>query len=194
MIKPKHIVLTLCAATSLAIMSMAPEKSSSGAPASHTGAPGDGTCATGGCHDDNALNAGTAQLSIDLGSVTKYVPGQTYPVTVRITDPSVMRFGFEIVALTGDNGMAGSFKITDTYRTQITKNQYALFDRHYVTYSYDGTDAVVPGKGEWTMNWTAPATNIGPVTFYASGVSANDNENDKGDHVYTINKVIQAGQ
>ena len=186
MIKTKHLVVSAFFAASVAIMAMAPERSSSGAPASHTGAPGDQTCATIGCHDDNSVNVGTANLTIDLGQASHYVPGQVYTIKVRMTDPSVERFGFQILALGSDNNNSvGTFKITDTYRTQITTNPTQLNGRHYVTYTFDGTDAVSSGVGEWTVNWKAPATDMGPVTFYASGVSGNDDETDQGDHVYT---------
>jgi len=190
--KSKHIVVSLSIALSVAIMAMMPEKSSSGAPASHTGAPGETTCATIGCHDDNSLNSGNAKLTIDLGKAVDYEPGRTYPVTVRITEPSVERFGFQIVALkNGDNSNVGTFELTDIKRTQSIKNQYDLFTREYITYTFYGTDAVSSGVGEWTINWKAPSTNVGPITFYASGVSANDDETDKGDHVFTQSMVLK---
>ena len=65
-----------------------------------------------------------------------------------------------------------------------------MFGRHYVTYTYDGTDAVSTGFGEWTINWKAPSADAGPVTFYASGVSANDDESDQGDQVLTKSVVF----
>ena len=192
MIKPKHLVVSLCIAVSIAITAMMPEKSSSGAPASHTGAPGEETCATSGCHDDNSVNSGDAKLTIEAGTATNYEPGHTYPITVRITEPSVERFGFQILALkNSDNSNIGTFQLTDIKRTQFIKNQYSLLSREYVTYTFYGTDAISSGVGEWTVNWKAPSTNVGPITFYASGVSANDNETDKGDHVYTKSAVIQ---
>ena len=192
MIKPKHIVVSLSIAMSIAIMAMIPEKSSSGAPASHTGAPGEATCATTGCHDDNSVNSGKAQLTIDMGTAMNYEPGHTYPITIRITEPSVERFGFQILALKNDdNSIIGTFQLTDAKRTQFIKNQYDLQSREYVTYTFNGTDAVSTGVGEWTVNWKAPSSNVGPITFYASGVSANDDETDRGDYVHTKNIVIQ---
>lgn len=191
MLTQKKLILSATVVTMVAIMAMTPEKSSSGAPAGHTGAPGEGTCATIGCHDDNSVNSGQAQLDIDFGAITHYVPGQTYPIKVRISDASVERFGFQVVALVdGDTSNAGTFLITDSVRTQTTKSAYQFQSREYVTYSYNGTDAVNTGLGEWTMNWKAPSTNKGAITFYASGVSANDDENDQGDHVYTKSKVL----
>ena len=59
------------------LMAMAKGPSSSGAPAAHTGAPGEKTCATVGCHDDNEINAGTAKVWFSIGSASNYVPKKT---------------------------------------------------------------------------------------------------------------------
>ncbi len=191
MLRSRRSILITSIIASVIFMAMMPEGSSSGAPASHTGAPGEQTCATIGCHDDNTINSGTASLAIDMSGVTQYVANQTYPVKIEITDPNITRFGFELVALTNsDSSNIGTFHITDAQRTQPVQNQYQLFGRRYVTYTFDGTDAVTTGNGEWTVNWTAPSANAGPVTFYAAAVSANDDMTDKGDHVYTSAKTI----
>lgn len=176
----------------LLLASATMRRSSSGAPASHTGAPGEQTCAVSGCHDDNKLNSGTAVVDISVGDkLSHYEAGKTYPVTVRISDPNVARFGFQIVALEGKEGKdMGSFQLVDTLRTQIVQNEYKLKERKYVTYTFSGTDAVSTGKGEWTVNWTAPENGKKPVTFYVAAVSANDDESDKGDKVYTSSLTI----
>lgn len=192
MLKSKIIVFIFIV-TAVTITAMAPERSSSGAPASHTGAPGEQTCATVGCHDDNSLNIGSASLAIDLGTLSSYVPNQTYTLKVKIKDASVERFGFQLVALTDkDTTNVGSFLLSDIYRTQLTRNRYQLKDREYVTYTFDGTDAVSTGIGEWEVNWVAPSSNVGAITFYAAAVSANDDGMDKGDYVYTATKTINA--
>lgn len=162
-------------------------KSSSGAPPSHTGAPGEKTCAVSGCHDDNTVNNGTAELKLELGNgETHFTPGQTYPIKVKISDQKVSRFGFQIVALeTKTLKDAGTFQISDSARTQLVSNLHNLTDRKYVTYTFDGTDAIEDGKGEWTINWTAPIDAKKGVTFYLAAVSANDDMSDKGDKVYT---------
>lgn len=190
MLKPKKTAV-LFAIVSIALMAMVRERSSSGAPASHTGAPGEKTCATAGCHDDNAINSGTAALAIDMGTIAQYTPNKTYPIKVRITDPGVNRFGFQIVALKStDNTNIGTFELVDNKQTQIVRNQYELSERRYVTYTFEGTDAIYNGMGEWIVNWIAPTSNMGAVTFYASAVSGNDDGIDKGDHVYTSAKTI----
>jgi hypothetical protein len=187
----KKIVLSLAVVIPIFIMAFA-DRSSSGAPASHTGAPGEKTCATAGCHDDNALNSGAAKLTIGVasGGVTKYVAGQTYPITIRISDANSSRFGFQIVALDQTANNAGVFAITDPGRTQFMVNQHELADRKYITYTFSGTDATSSGAAEWTVNWTAPATTSGNVTFYAAAVSADDDGTDKGDVVYTTNNTL----
>jgi hypothetical protein len=161
-------------------------RSSSGAPASHTGAPGEKTCATSGCHDDTTPNIGDARVSLELGNnENEFIPGRTYAVKVRITDPKVNRFGFQVVALESKSRRdMGAFRISDSLRTQIVTGS-RLKERKYVTYTFDGTDAVSEGEGEWVFNWTAPDDAKRDITFFLAAVSANDDMSDKGDKVYT---------
>lgn len=189
----KNIILNASLlAVVIVIVAASPERSSSGAPGAHTGAPGEQTCATSGCHDDNTINSGQASLSIEVGSsIENYVPGKTYSVKVSISEKNVKRFGFQLLALNKSTlASVGTFQIADAGRTQLVKNTQAFTDREYVTYSFNGTDATSEGMSEWLVNWTAPATDIGPVAFYAAGVSANDDMTDKKDHVYTTSKVL----
>ena len=174
------------------IMGASPERSSSGAPGAHTGAPGEQTCATSGCHDDNKINSGAAKLSIEVdGSVSNYFPGKTYAIKVKISEQNVNRFGFQLIALNNATlASVGVFQITDAGRTQLVMNTKEFTNREYVTYSFNGTDASTEGMGEWVVNWTAPATDVGPISFYAAGVSANDDMTDKKDFVYTSSKVL----
>ena len=182
----KFIYLAILAVPIL-IMAKMPEQLSFGAPVSSSGAPDEVTCANSGCHDDSQINKGTALLSLKVGdAITSYVPGKVYPITVKITEPGVSRFGFQIVAIKdNDRSNAGEMAVTDDLRTQLITNDIALQDRKYITYTYPGTEASSAGTGEWTMNWTAPETDVGPVTLYVASVSANNDRTDKGDHVYT---------
>lgn len=184
--KKTTFLLSACVAI-IFIVAATPGKSSSGAPPSHSGAPDEKTCATSGCHDDNTANTGTAELSINIGkSITRYEAGKTYPIKIQIKDKKKMRFGFQITALSASSkSNMGEFKIVDAVRTQLVSNAYELKERNYVTYTFNGTDAVSKGKGEWIVNWTAPTNTNEEVVFYVAGVSANDDMSDKGDHVYT---------
>jgi hypothetical protein len=186
----KNLLVT-CTSLFVAILliSATIRRSSSGAPASHTGGPGEKTCATAGCHDDTTPNVGSAQMSLQLGeNETEIIPGHTYPVKITIIDPNVNRFGFQLMALESKTHKdMGAFELTDSARTQIVTNEYKLRDRKYVTYTFDGTDALTEGKGEWIVNWTAPSDIKKGISFYLAGVSANDDMSDKGDKVYTAN-------
>jgi len=186
----KKVIIILAGVLPIFMVAFAPERSSTGAPASHAGAPGEKNCATSGCHDDNIANSGTASINVDLGGVTNYIAGKSYTIKVRVSDNNVNRFGFQLVALNNQNMNAGSFKITDSINTQFIKNDHNFTDRNYVTYTFSGTDATSSGMSEWTVDWIAPSTSNGPVTFYAAGVSANDDMSDKGDFTCTTSKVL----
>lgn len=185
--RKKIIVISSLALFACVLSSASIDKSSSGAPASHTGAPGENTCAASGCHDDNKLNNGTASLKIEVGAHEKViVPGQTYPIKIKISDKQVSRFGFQLVALESQSlDNCGTLMIKDSARTKLVSNAYKLKDRKYVTYSFNGTDATGEGVSEWIVNWKAPTNFKKSVTFFVAAVSANDDMHDKGDRVYT---------
>ncbi len=185
--------LTAPAAFILTFMGMRLDPTSAGAPVSSTGAPGEVNCTTSGCHDDGSLNTGSAQTFLKIeGNPQAYTPGKSYDVTVQITDTDVVRFGYQLVALTNDGKNAGNFTILDEDRTQILQNHLKLTDRQYATYTYDGTAALKTGENEWKIKWTAPEDNAGDVQFYLATVSANDDNTDKGDRVYTMSRVLAA--
>ena len=171
-----------------------PSPMSSGAPAQSTGAPDEKDCTTSGCHSDFKVNTGTAVLSISAeNGITQYEPGKTYAITVSISDPGLVRFEFQVLALrNSDHANVGTIKLTDLQRTQIIDGYGALASRKYVTYTYPGTDAVSSGLGRWTFSWTAPETNEGAVTLYAASIAANDDGTDTGDHTYTKQLTLAA--
>ena len=168
---------------------------STGAPASSTGAIGETTCAKSGCHDDNTVNNSMSTTTLLFGNNEQaYVPGNTYPITVKIESNSIQRFGYELVAIQdNDTANAGTITITNPARTQIVTNGLELQDRKYATYTFNGTDPYAPGTGQWTFDWIAPAEGTGSVTFYLATVAADNDGTDDGDYVYTktlsINEV-----
>ncbi|MBL4654209.1 MAG: T9SS type A sorting domain-containing protein [Bacteroidia bacterium] len=172
---------------------------STGAPPSSTGAPGETTCAKSGCHTGQNVNSGAGITSFTFSNnLETYFPGETYPITISIMQDSINRFGFEcVVVANNDSSNAGTFIITDAARTQVFPGSDQFEGREYLTYTYDGTNPYTDGVGEWSFEWTAPATDVGPVTFYIATVAANNDATDKGDLVYTktveITKDIAAG-
>lgn len=156
------------------------------APVSSTGAPGERTCASIGCHDTYPLNVGRGSMSISVeGAESGFEPGKTYDVTIRVADKDSRRFGYQLVALNDDDkSNAGKITITDPTRTQITTNDLKFQDRQYATYTNEGTEQFSEGVGYWKIKWTAPASTKN-ITLYSATVIANNDDTDFGDYVLT---------
>lgn len=172
-----------------------PGTMSGGAPSASTGAPSEKHCASSGCHSDFEPNSGSATLSVSLetNGIKEYQPGKTYPITVSVSNPDIIRFGFQVVALrNSDNGNAGIIKLLDSQRTQILSGYGIIADRRYITYTYEGTNAISNGYGEWSFEWTAPEASEGPITFYIASLAANDDGTDSGDHTYSKKITLDA--
>src|SRR5215217_4092092 len=155
---------------------------SSGPPAGYTGAPQEEPEACAECHVPP--DAGTGNISITAPQT--YVPGQTYPITVTHTnaDPTRLRWGFELTVLdTASDEKAGELQSTGVL-TQVLNNAGPGSARQYIEHTAAGTFSGQQNGASWTFNWTAPATDVGPVTFYAAGNQANNDGNTSGDYIY----------
>lgn len=164
---------------------------SAGGPPYNTNAPGEKTCSgpegTNDCHSGGIPdNTGPATCSISSSGGTQYVPGQTYAITPTITHATYMRFGFQLVVLSGVNDAnMGDIQITDTTTTRSTFPAYGNFQtREYAMHKLAGT-YFVSTTGLWSFNWQAPSTNLGNVIMYACFNAVNNNNiNDPGDETY----------
>jgi hypothetical protein len=157
---------------------------SAGPPPLFTGAPGEMLCNQ--CH---VRHDGPGQMHINAPST--YVPGQTYPIRVThtTTDPTRLRWGFELTAVAG---LAPGGSFADT--TPFTQLQFHDGGRVYVEHNLAGTFAGQPNGAEWTFNWVAPAEDLGPVTFYAAGDQADNDGTEQGDQIYTATAIAQPVQ
>ncbi len=154
---------------------------SAGPPAGYTGAPNEEPEACAECHVPNS--AGSGQISITAPQT--YIPGQTYSVTVSNTnsDPTRLRWGFQLTALDTSDEKAGNLQNLDGL-TQVLDNQGPGSARQYIEHTATGTFIGQQNGANWTFNWTAPPTDVGPITFYAAGNHANNDGNTSGDFVY----------
>lgn len=153
-------------------------------PSARTGAPDELTCGTSDCHN-NTPNTGVGSVSIDFSDAADlYLPGNTYTVTVTVTDAAQSRFGFEITSLDNSNTHAGTF--AEISGGSDLSFPVSLNGRLYASHHNASATKV------WTFNWTAPITDVGAVTFYAAGNAANGNDESTGDHIYTTTLQIQA--
>ncbi|MEO8663550.1 MAG: choice-of-anchor V domain-containing protein, partial [Bryobacteraceae bacterium] len=157
---------------------------SAGADPGFSGAPGDSTCVA--CHGGTP-NTGSGSVAINFPQGS-YTPGATYKVTVTVADPTALRWGFEITARTSANLQAGTFAPVDAL-TQAISDSSLLYETHTST----GTRRGTPVSAAFDLNWTAPATAVGDVTFYAAGNAANNNGGpDPGDKIYMTQLAVPA--
>src|SRR5215211_7606138 len=155
---------------------------SAGPPAGYTGAPNEEPEACAECHVPP--DAGTGRISISAPQT--YVPGRTYPVTVTHTNPDLtrLRWGFELTVLdNASDEKAGELQGADG-TTQVLNNAGPGSARQYIEHTAVGTFVGQQNGSSWTFNWTAPSTDVGPVTFYAAGNQANNDGNTSGDYIY----------
>ena len=168
-----------------------------GAHQESTGAPGEKTCAQPGCHANASVTNDNTNLvnTLTFSSIdSSYVPGQTYTITVQAKKTSIVKMGFEIVALTTTgNTNTGSWVLTSAASTQIINgSSTGLTDRRYITHKQPGTTSpyVVSGLGKWTFAWTAPSTAQGNITFYYASNCTNNNGAETGDQLFLSSFTI----
>jgi hypothetical protein len=97
-------------------------------------------------------------------------------------------FGMGLEALTASNTNAGTLVITNS-STQIKNATVSGVSRRNVVHTLNGGQGT--GSKAFAFDWTAPATDVGNVTFYFAGVAANGDGHDNiGDYVYTGSQVV----
>jgi Secretion system C-terminal sorting domain/Reeler domain len=158
-----------------------------------TAAPGEGSCGQTGCHAGN-VNSGNAIVSLDINDgQNDYVPGQTYPVTVKIAQPGINKFGFQITVLKDSgNSFTGAFSLTDAVNTRLIN----ALGRKYVGTTACGSDANPQDSLQWDFEWTAPPADEGSLSIYLITIATNHNHSGSGDFVYTqtlqLNPLLNA--
>jgi hypothetical protein len=152
-----------------------------GAIPGRTSSPSDGLNCTS-CHGGTA----TAQTGWITSNVpaSGYIPGATYTFTATAVQVACVKFGFQISPQSITGTLLGSLIATNSTETQIVGTKY-------ITHTATGTSAV-GGTKSWSFDWTAPATNIGAVTFYGAFVGSNSSNSSSGDAVYTTTLVVPA--
>jgi hypothetical protein len=150
--------------------------------ADRTGSPlGIGTC--GSCHSGgNYLPVLNVAIVEGDQQITRYVPGKQYQIKVTLDGKNNPReYGFQLTALVGANNQsAGIFGQAPSGFRQIT-----LDNRRYIEHSSPSVAT------SFVIAWTAPAAGLGPVRFYASGLTTNNNNGTGGDSpVHLTSPVI----
>ena len=148
-----------------------------------TGGFGEQTCHL--CHLDNAVNAAGGRVTLD-GIPASFTPGQSYPVTVTISREGLRRGGFEIAARFAGGRrkgrQAGAWQLRDA-RAQLIPGAVdkALT---FVQHNQTGSRTPTPGTNVWTIDWTAPPADAGPVQFNVAANASNNDDSPLGDYIY----------
>lgn len=156
--------------------------------AGKTGSPGETTCQS--CHADFALNSGPGTISISNSGMNnwQYVPGQTYPITLTVTQVGMTKFGFGLECLTSANLNAGTLSIVDPNATKLLGKLVNGVNRINATHTLNGT--YNNDSQSFIVNWTAPPAGTGPVTFYFAGNATNDDLTTSGDYIYSASQQV----
>ncbi|NVK52301.1 MAG: T9SS type A sorting domain-containing protein [Flavobacteriaceae bacterium] len=154
-------ILFLIPATAFVLMS-----SSGGRDDGRTGSPGDGGQTCTACHSGGSFGA-SLSITTDIPA-GGYEANKEYNITVT-NSSSASAHGFQLTAeKSSDNSKVGTFAAGSGSRVSGSR----------ITHSSDG-------QSSWSFKWTAPATAVGNVKFYAASVAANNNGGTSGDQVVT---------
>lgn len=155
----------------------------SGSPAGRTGAPGETTCGTTNCHNANP-NTGSATINFTFDEdQTAYQLGATHTLSISIDNAQAAgRNGFEIVALDAQDNNIGEWLLSGDDKRERTGNS-----RNYITQTTDGS-----AQNAWEIDWQAPASDAGTVTFYLAVNDANNNGGRSGDDIYITSLSVDA--
>jgi len=169
-------------------------KNVNGAPVAKTGAPGESSLSCTQCHAGSINNGSTQnilEVSDGVSTITDYIPGQTYTVSLSLATGNVKE-GFQATVLDiATNTMAGSFPGTGLVGSKIVSSG----GRNYATHISSSTNE---GNVSWDWDWIAPATDVGPVKFYIASNKANGNNLANGDQIFlsqhTFNSTVGFGE
>lgn len=148
--------------------------------ADRTGSPlSSGACNI--CHSGGNF-APSLSLEILDGEelISEYEPGASYTMrlTINTDQGSPAAYGFQVVALTGENDAnAGAWGATPDGIEVVTIN-----GRDYAEQSEPRPENVVE------LEWTAPLDNPGEVRFYAAGNAVNGNVSTSGDAATSLSE------
>ncbi|HLM02117.1 MAG TPA: choice-of-anchor V domain-containing protein, partial [Pyrinomonadaceae bacterium] len=157
-----------------------------------TGAPGEASCTS--CHTDNPVNSGMGGITIS-GIPANYRPNQVVPITVTTSQETGVIFGFQLTAIDGQGRQVGTFTLPQQNppQMQLADGIVGGNTRRYVMHTVDGIVPTQFGFRTWNFTWTAPATRVGRVGFYAAGNAANSDGGPNGDFIYTTSRSAFAG-
>jgi len=161
----------------------------SGGKAGKTGSPGETTCNS--CHGTAGTGSITIDLPTELQGGASYTLGQTYTISVTLSQNTYSLFGFGFEALKANGANGGN--LTPGIGTQALNINVSGNSRKNIVHTF-GAGASA-NSHTFTFTWTAPSTNDGDITFYTAGIAADGNGSpSSNDKTYSTSVVIPAPQ
>ena len=179
-----HLTFTLGTAGMLFFAGIESDNGKAGA----TGSPGEQTCSQSNCHTgsaNNSMGGSVALTSSDLVN-WEYTPGQTYTLTATVTQQGRSLFGIGLEALLPSGANAGT--LTPGTGSTIKTATISGNSRNNIVHNMNA--GATANAHSFTFTWTAPATDVGPITMYFAGNAANNNAAKTGDYIYNASQVV----
>ena len=179
-----HLTFSLATAGMLFFAGIESDNGKAGA----TGSPGEQTCSQTGCHTgstDNSMGGSVTLTSSDLVN-WEYTPGQTYTLTATVTQQGRSLFGMGLEALLPSGANAGT--LTPGTGTTIKTATISGNSRNNIVHNMNA--GATANAHSFTFTWTAPATDVGPITMYFAGNATNNNGAKTGDYIYNASQVV----
>ena len=166
---------------------------STGPPAKRTGAAVDGGTNCTACHRTfapaNSDPRGFVRIDAD-----SYIPGVQQVVHVTVSHPDQQRWGFQLTArlVSDETQQAGTFTGDDVVKVICDDGTAAPCAAGRTQFAeHSNAPRTAPGAGfTFDVKWTAPATDVGDIVFYAAGNAANGDGTNAGDRIYTTVRRI----
>ncbi len=145
-----------------------------GSPPGYSGAPGEPTCWTSGCHlaDDGTLFINSNAINITFPGDRNYTPGVQQRLRLDVNDTNGFAYGFQLSVRDLQNRQAGTLQpVGPTVVTASGGFEYLMHSMVLTTRQYQ-------------FDWTPPLKDIGPVSFYVAAVVGDNNQGPGGDRVH----------
>ncbi len=166
--------------------------SASGPTPGHTNAPGETNCTS--CHVDFPVDSGVGDIQIN-GIPANYLPGQQFPVSITLSEPQGVTWGFQFTAINALGGRVGTYTIpaAETGNLQLDNTIINGLERRYMMHTVNGVTSPVFSSRTWNFTWTAPAQRVGKIRFFVAGNAANSDGGPSGDYIYTDAEATLSG-
>jgi len=124
-----------------------------------------------------------------------YTPGLTQSIRIDVSDSSALNFGFQLTARLANDvtKQAGTFSPTVDAQIYCDPDGRAGPCNGAVEFATNTPASAGPyagGRRQFSLSWTAPGRDLGPVIFYAAALAGNHDGTAAGDHVFTY--TVQA--